>query len=217
MRRVLSIAFAALAVLGATSVLAQQPESTALPAFHGVTWAFDSVHGKMQATPAAPIFIPGKPDPALIAEANPTTTTYTGTIKMIVTVDLISPIPQGTVLNCNSGVGLNYEILKATGTIGLINTGGTFQSQENIQVTASGTKATCSLSIPYVWTVPASTATTLVVVQGISGSVQISAQYSNNSGLVPTSINRYTQVELAGPTTIPPDGTITTLTATAAL
>jgi hypothetical protein len=221
MRRILSIALAALAVLGASRALAQRPEGTAVPAMHGVTWTFDAVRGRMQATPAARVVIPGKPSPAKIAAATTTSTTYTGTIDITVTVNLISEIPKGATLNCSTGAGLDYEVLTGdfiepgTGTTSGFS--GDEQINENVQVTVTGNKATCTFSIPYIWTVPASTSTTLIVVQGISGSVEISTQYSLTNGGLTTSVNRYTQVDLAGPTTMPPDGTTTSLTGTAAL
>jgi hypothetical protein len=214
MRRLLISTLALLVILATGRALAQQAEVNNLPASHGVTWSFDPVHKVMQATPRAGYVLPGKPDAATLASATTATRTYTGTIDITVTVNLVSTFSKGTTIACNAGVGLDYEVLRITSSTSTLGNGGIMQSSENVQAVISGNTATCTFTIPYSWTVPASSSTTLVVIQGITASVGINSQ---SSDITTSFVGRGTQVDLAGPASIPADGTTTTLTASTVL
>jgi hypothetical protein len=218
MRRVLSIALAALVVLGASRALAQQPESSASQAVHGVIWTFDPVHGTMQATPAVRVLHPGKLDPAVVGATAKAPKFYTGTIDITVTINLISALPTGAALRCSgtAEIALNYEIT-GTGTSGpdLIVLSQP-SSSESVDATVAGSTATCKFTIPYDWAVPASTSTETITPEGITGAVGIAADQLDANGAVVRTY-RSTTVELTGPTTVPQDGSTTTLTASTVL
>jgi hypothetical protein len=216
MRLVLSIALAALAVVGASRGVAQQPEQAALPAFHGVTWTFDPVHGTMQAAPAARVFTAGKLDSAVVGETAATSKTYTGTIDITVTVNLISTLPKGAALRCSGTVDLQYGIEVTGGTLPLLSSLVGAGTSESVDATVSAGVATCKFAIPYSWTVPASTSTTKITIGGITGAVGIAADQVNADGAV-VRVYRSATVQLTGPTTVPQDGTTTTLTASTVL
>jgi len=220
LRRLFSLPLAALLVLGASRIVAQS-ESTTQPSSHRATWSFDPVHGTMHATPGAPLVVQGKLEAAPAASTTPTTST--GTIDITVTVKLVSTVPKGSVFHCSGGVGLEYSVAEqlsssgsTTSSIGLV--GGISQSTEYVTGTVSGSTAICSLSIPYSWTVPASSTTVTVLVNGITGQVGITEEVpTTTNGVTTYALSRSTEVELAGPATIPANGTTTTLTASTVL
>jgi hypothetical protein len=215
MRRVLSTALAALAFLGAGRALAQQPESTAVPAVHRVIWTFDPVHGTLQATSAAQVFTAGKPNPAVLAAATASTQTFTGTVDITVTVNLISALPHGAALRCSGTVDLEYQV-ESTSTVNVLSsiTGNGYS--ESVDAAVAGSAATCKFTIPYSWTVPASNSTTLVTIEGITGAVGIAADQLDSEGVVVRAY-RSTTVQLSGPVPLPKDGATTTLTASTVL
>jgi hypothetical protein len=219
---------AAFAVIGTVSAAAQQSEPNVSSVAGRATWTFDPEKGTMVATPAPSVVVPGRLDPEAVANATPTSTTYTGTILMTVAVKLVSPLSPGAVLLCTGGVGVDYTVTESS-----TSTTGTFpdlvgfgplilQNSQSTYATISGTKATCSFSIPYTWTIPASSTSgktqIVVTVQGITGSVGI-AEHVLDTTFPVNAIRtaRSTSVGLTGPTTIPPDGTKTTLTGSAVL
>ena len=190
---------AAAAILAATLVPAfgQQPEISDTAPMTAVTWSYDSVRGAMVATPAAPFFIPGHFAAQAARPAASPVTTYTGTVDITVTVRLISAAPKGTTINCSGGIGLQYNVLRVSGA-GSVSSGGILQTSESNNAVISGKTATCSLAIPYSWSVPASSSSTFVSVGGITGSVNLFS--SSPAGGV--GVLRSTQVELTGPATI---------------
>jgi hypothetical protein len=218
MHRGVSIALAAVAVLGASCALAQQPEFATRTAAHRVTWSFDPVQGVMQATLPSSYVIQGRPEPSLAAASTTAPTTYTGTIDVNFTVKLISAVPKGALLRCSGNVGLEYEVEEKISTLEIGLSVGLLESTENVDAAVSGSTATCKLTIPYSWTVPASTSSSTVTIQEIVGSVGISEDVLDSvTGVNVLRVVRSTSVELAGPTTIPADGTTTTLSASTVL
>jgi hypothetical protein len=220
MDRALSIACIALAVLGASQIAAQQ-EPTAEPALHRATWTFDPVKGTMQATPAAVVVIPGKPE--AVAETTPPTSpiTHTGTVDITLTINLVSAVPKGALLRCSGSAALDYSV-ESTGistgmaVIGIV--GGVQQSSESVDASVSGATATCKFAIPYSWTIPGYPAGTTVTVQGITGSVGVSEDILDSvTGANVLRVVRSTTKELTGPATMPADGTTTKLTASTVL
>jgi hypothetical protein len=218
MHRGVSIALAVVAVLGAGCAVAQQPEFAAQTAAHRLTWSFDPVRGVMQATPPSSYVIQGRPELSEAAAATTASTTYTGTIDVNFTIKLISAVPKGALLRCSGDVGLDYEVEQKVSTLEIGLSAGLLESAENVDATISGSTATCKFTIPYSWTVPASSTTSTVTIQGIVGSVGIAEDVLDSvTGTNVLRVVRSTSVELNGPTAIPADGTTTTLTASAVL
>ena len=121
--------------------------------------------------PAVQLCDPGQAGTFLAAAATTAPTTYTGTIDINFTIKLISAVPKGALLRCSGNVGLEYEVEEKISTLEIGLSAGLLESAENVDATVSGSTATCKLTIPYSWTVPASSSSSMVVIQGIVGSV----------------------------------------------
>jgi hypothetical protein len=224
MVRVSSAVLACLFLMGSGFAWSQESEFAAQPAPHRVSFSYDPVHSAILATPAPTVLVPGKIDaaPADTAAA----TTYTGTIAITFTIKLISAVPKGATLHCGANVGLEYSV-ETQVTSGLIGLGGALSNtSESVEATVAGSTATCRFSIPYSWTVPASTPTTTVTISGITGSVGVSEGVSESpvigiafaqTSTAVTNVSRSTSVELTGPTTIPADGTTTSISVSTVL
>jgi hypothetical protein len=225
MRRLASVGLAGLFVAAAGCVFAQG-DSVVQPGGHRVTWSFDPVHGAMLAAPRTTVVLPGTVSAAPADTA--TAVTYTGTIAITATVKLISALPKGETVYCTAGVGLEFIVEEQLTGTNFGTNSGISQSTESVPAAISGSTATCSFNIPYSWTVPASTATATVIISGITGSVGVAEEVLQTQVIVPrplessaavttaltatSMVTRSTTVELVGPTTIPADGTTTTLT-----
>jgi hypothetical protein len=142
MRRI-AITFAVL--LGAVTVSAaigqQAVTSTVAKTPTGLSFAFDAVHGQMSASGYTI-----NPAPA----ATTTPTQLSGTIKVTLTVNLKSTFTTGTVIRCGAmavGGTINTSTDALDGGI----------EGASSKATVSGTKATCTLSIPYQWNLVAIT------------------------------------------------------------
>jgi hypothetical protein len=216
MRKFLLIVLASLVFAGIGRVSAQQTEFATHSASHRVTWSFDPVNGVMKATPPAGYVVQGTLEPAAATTA--TATTYTGTIDVTLTIKLVSAVPQGALLRCSGNVGIEYRIEEPLGTLSTLTTGDILESTESVGASVSGSTATCKFSIPYSWTIPASTSKTTVTIQGIVGSVGVSEYVLDTvTGTKVLRVVRSTSQGLTGPATIPQDGTTTQLTASTVL
>jgi hypothetical protein len=212
MRQTLIAVLAVFSILGAGSALAQQPETAVHTFSHRTVWSFDPVHGVMQGAPVN--FVSDKPLTGAVVDTAATTTTYTGTIDLTVKINLISATTKGAALRCAASLEPLYEVTSTTVSFGVSTlVGGTSQS---VDAVIAGSTATCTFSVPYSWTIPASTSTTTVTVEGIGGSVGVAEDEIEISGAV-ARVYRSTTVAISGPSTIPPDGTKTTLTASTVL
>jgi hypothetical protein len=216
MSRTLVAAVAVLAAIGTGRAPAQQPEATLQPVSHGIFWSFDPIHGVMQGIPLASFAVPGKLSTVEFADASTPTKTYTGTIDITFTVNLISTLPKNAVLRCSGAVGLEYETETMSGQVTLISLIGNGNTAESVDATVSQTTATCKFKVPYAWTLPASTSTTKVTVQGVTGSVGVAADQLDAEGVVIRTY-RSTSVQLPGIVAIPQDGITTSLTASTVL
>lgn len=212
MHRVLPIALTALIYLGTNCALAQQTA-------HHVAWSYDPVNNVVNATPAS---YTGTVTPETSSSnAKTSATTYTGTVDVALTANLISSVPKGAILRCSSNVGLEYTAessLSTTSSAFATSSFGILNSTESADAKVSGSTATCTFSIPYSWTVPASTSTTTVKIGGITGSVGITEYVLDSvTGTKTLRVVRSTSVELTGPSKMPADGTTTALTASTVL
>lgn len=217
MRRFFLFPLAVLLVLGATR-LAAQPESTLQPSGRRVTWSFDPVHGSMQPTPPAATVVSGRLDPEAAAGSNTAGGVYTGTINLTVTVKLISTLPKNAVVACTGAIGLEYTTMVQVSSLSLSVGAGALSSTEHVYATLSGSTATCNFTIPYSWTIPASSSSTIVTINGVGGAVGVEAEMADSTtGISLLRVLRTTTVEVVGPATIPANGTTTTLTASSVL
>ena len=142
------------AVIGTAQALAATPvKSTKLPS--GMGFNFDAQHDQITATG-----VQLKPSPM----ASPSITPTTGTITVTINIKAVSTFRPNTEFHCS---------LAAIG--GLIDTGngtvaGGFETA-NVRATPNGAgTATCTLTIPYSWSLPAdpSADTGLVLAFGVS-------------------------------------------------
>jgi hypothetical protein len=213
MRNVALYALAVLTAMAPAFALAQS-ESASESAPHQIVWTFDPVRGTMLASSPAAVATHGQFAPAITNPGG--STTYTGTIDVFLTARLISKLTLGSVLRCTGSVGLEYleheQISQTEGVTVFEN----LVSSQGADALLQGATATCKLTIPYSWTVPASTTTNTITIQGITGSVGIAEGQLGTDGAVVRTY-RSTGVALDGPTAIPADGTTTTLTAIAVL
>ena len=216
MRKFLFIVLAALVFAGAGRAPAQQTESAAQSASHRVTWSFDPVNGVIKATPPAGYVVPGTLEPAA---STTSPTTYTGTIDITFTIKLVSALHQGAIVRCSGNIGLEYSLEESIGATSFsLLLGNVQETTESVGAAVSGSTATCRFSIPYSWTVPASTSKNTVTIQGIVGSVGVAEDVLDSvTGTKVLRVVRSTSVGLTGPSTIPQDGTTTTLSASTVL
>jgi hypothetical protein len=84
--------------------------------------------------------------PAVEAEVSPETTTtlktYTGTFEATITTTIDSTFPSGSTILCDMTVGGSVD-------------GANYSEIASAPATISGTKATCTIKLPYSWTGPA--------------------------------------------------------------
>jgi len=211
MRMISCVALAVLTAIVPACVLAQtEPSGDPVP--RHVAWSYDPAHGTMQVVPQPGVVVPGKLTSSTASPAK----TYTGTVDVVFTVKLISAQILGETVRCSASVLLEYQVIETVSPGSLLLAIGSPSNSQGVDAVVSGSTASCKFTIPYSWTVPASTTTTQVTVQGISGSVGISTGELNTSGVVGRTF-RSTSMALEGPTTIPPDGTTTVLTANTVL
>jgi hypothetical protein len=210
MRRISCVALAVLAAIVPACVLAQT-ESSGERAPHHLAWSFDPVHGSMQVVPQPAIVIPGKLEALTASEPK----TYTGMIDVVYTVKLVSAQIKGEAVRCSGSVALEYEESGTSTTTTIFLNIGALSNAQNVDAVVSGSTATCRFTIPYSWTVPASTTTTTVTVEGISGSVGIATNELDSSGAVIRTYRSAMQ-QLEG-LAVPAEGATVTLTASGAL
>jgi hypothetical protein len=208
MRRVFSVLLTSLLIAGASSAFAQQ-------GVRHVTWSLDPVSHMMKATPWPAVVLPGTEE----AESSSTTTatTYTGTVDVKVTVKLVSTVPAGASISCNANLDLEYSVKEQSSTSSLLGYDLVGSYSEGTNAVISGKTATCSFTIPYSWTVPASTSTITITVDGITAGVSLNEYVDTASTSTTGATSRGTSVELDGPSTMPANGTTTKLTASTVL
>jgi hypothetical protein len=219
MHRLALVALAAAAGFASCAVFAQQPETSYRSAARHVTWSFDPIRGTMQAHVPDPIVLEG-PSPALAAPATISAgTNYTGTIEIDFTVNLVSPVPRGSELLCSAAAGLEYSVTEKPNPDLTIEGIYILDASQSFDATVSGTTATCRFSIPYSWLLPASTATSKIAVQGITGTAAISEIVVDKdlTGVVSTRSARSTGAFVNGPTTVLPDAGTISLAASAVM
>ena len=211
MRMISCVALAVLAAIVPVCVAAQT-EPSGDPAPHHLTWSFDPVHSSMQVVPQPAIVVPGRLTAATTAEPK----TYTGKIDIVYTVKLVSAQIKGEAIRCSGSVALEYEETSTASSAAFLLGIGSLSNSESVDAAVSGSTATCRFSIPYSWTVPASTTTTTITVQGIGGSVGIAASELDSLGGVVRTYRSASQ-GLVPPVSIPAEGATVTVQASGVL
>jgi hypothetical protein len=216
MRRILSVSLAATLFAGTGLALAQQPEAAVRPTAQRIFWQFDPIHGVMQPVVVAGSATPGSAPARSAPETTASAKTYTGTVDIAFTVNLISTRPPYSVLRCSGSVALAIEEETTTTPLNLGILLGDLTAAESVDPTLSDNTAKCQFKIPYSWTVPASTSTTTITIQGISGAVGIAADELDANGAVIRTY-RSSSTPLPGPIPLPQDGATISLTASSVL
>jgi hypothetical protein len=146
----------------------------------------------------------GQFHPEADIEASPETTvttkTYTGTIDTTIATTIDSTLPKGTTILCDVDVAALLD--------GVI-----FTEVASAPATVSGTKATCTVKLPYSWTGPSGGAATTYT---YTGTYKVTASYVPSATQPITDFNviRQTTGYLTGSVAkaIPTTGTVTTYT-----
>jgi hypothetical protein len=144
----------------------------------------------------------GQFHPTLAAEASPEATvaqkTLTGTINTVITTTIESTLPKGTTILCDVDVTTTFD--------GVIHT-----EVASAPATISGTKATCTVKLPYSWTGPSGGAASSYVYGG-TYKVTATSVPSVTQPITDYNVLRQTTGNLTGATglVIPASGTVTT-------
>lgn len=145
----------------------------------------------------------GQFHPNLTAEASPEATvvtkTLTGTINTVITTTIESTLPKGATILCDVNVTALFD--------GLIYT-----EVASAPATISGTKATCTVKLPYSWTGPSGGAATTYVFGG-TYKVTATSVPSVTQAITDFNVIRQTGSNLTGTSSkeIPASGTVTSL------
>jgi hypothetical protein len=133
-------------------------------------------------------------------EATVTTKTYTGTIDTTIVTTIDSTLTKGTTILCD---------VELTATLD----GALFTEVASAPATISGTKATCTVKLPYSWTGPSGGAATAYT---YSGTYKVTASYVPSATQPITDFNVIRQttglLTGVGVKAIPSTGTVTTYT-----
>jgi len=145
----------------------------------------------------------GQFHPNLAAESSPEVTvvqkTLTGTINTVITTTIESTLPKGTTILCDVDVTALFD--------GLILT-----EVASAPATISGTKATCTVKLPYSWTGPSGGAATSYVFGG-TYKVTATSVSAVTQAITDFNVVRQTTGNLTGKSSleIPATGTVTNL------
>jgi hypothetical protein len=215
-RRILSFSLAVSALLGAGLALAQPPEAASRPAAQRIAWSFDPVHGTMQPVTVTGVAMPPAAPARPAAETTSTAKTYTGVVDITFIVNLVSTRPANSVLRCTGSVGLALEEQATAPPVNSLILLDDVTAGESVDPTISGSTATCRFKIPYSWTVPASTSTTTIAVEGLNGAVGIASDQLDSAGAVIRTY-RSNSTPLPDPIPLPQDSATVAVTVSTVL
>jgi hypothetical protein len=175
MRRILCPVFSIAMVAAGSGAVAQQTENQAAsaPTRTAIVWSFDPVNGIVHSNLAQIQSVKSevKPDEVISGPVSSGAGTYTGTVNIAVTVNLVSTLPKGAFLRCSGTASLSYGI-EANGPISSILVLTSTSNSESVDATVAGNTATCNFSIPYSWTLSASPGEKFTV-SGVEASVGV--------------------------------------------
>jgi hypothetical protein len=194
LRGMITAAVLAAAQLGVVSAQQAVVNSPTRPS-PGINLAFDAPHGQLIASGYA-----------VRSAAVPTsgTATVTGTVNLVITINLVSRISSGSQIPCGAIV-IGGEVDLSTPVVD----GGIDTVSGNAVVDWKAKTATCTLSIPYEWTlVPDASAAEGLLVGFAAASVDHDHDHD---------VTRRSTIQLGGPLPLPPSGATTTLAFTTSL
>jgi hypothetical protein len=161
----------------------------------GINLAFDALHGQMTASGYA-----------VRSAAVPASgvTAVTGIINLVITINLVSKLGSNPQIPCG-GILIGGEVDLSTPIVD----GGIDTVSGNGTVDWKARTATCTLSIPYEWTMPTDAAATGGLIVGFAAA---SVDHDHDHDMT-----RRSTIQLAGPLPLPPTGTTTNLAVTTSL
>jgi hypothetical protein len=174
--------------------LGQQAASTTkTQAPSGLSLSFDALHGQLTAS--------GYSVKAHPLQAPSGTSSVTGTLNITITINLVSKFDRGTRIPC-AAIAIGGE---ADTSVPVVD-GGIETASGEAMVDWKAKTATCTLSIPYEWT--------LITDPSAGEGVFI--------GFAAAEVNRFdvtgrSTIQIGGPLPLPPTGTTTTLAFTTTL
>jgi hypothetical protein len=132
-----------------------------------------------------------------VPEVTPTATT--GTIELTIVINLKTPLPKGGSIICNSDVSVSSINLSTDQVTSWGETASTVAA-------ASGASHTCTVNIPYSWTIPASSS---VIQNQLTGEYLV--EMTDAAGVLP-GIVRTSSSQFVSLKKIPSTGTISKYT-----
>lgn len=162
----------------------------------GINLSFDALHGQLTASGYA-------------VKSSTTqgsgTTSVSGTINLSITINLVSKISGDTRIPC-AAIAIGGEVDLSTPVIdGGIETASSFAMVDGKTKTA-----TCTLSIPYEWTLVTDPSAADGLVIGFAAAI-VDHDHDRDD------MTRRSSIQLGGPLPLPPSGTTTTLAFTTTL
>jgi len=142
-----------------------------------------------------------KPLEKAVPEA--TTAPVTGTIELVMTITLKTPVPTGGKVACGSSVSASSISLTTAQVT-------TYEESASVLATVSGATATCTVNIPYSWLIPPTSST---VQNSLVGSYTAEIVGPSSTTVVLTSpFARLSSSEFLTSKTIPASGTTSKFT-----
>jgi len=188
------LSVAALAVAFAGAAFGQQAAATATQTKTpgGLSLAFDAVHGQLTASGLAV-----RPKPLIVSPG----TSVTGTVNITVTINLVSQFHHGVRIPCGA-ILIGGEIDTSVPVVD----GGIETVASLASVDAKTKTATCTLSIPYEWTLATDASASSGLIVGIAAA---SVGWGD--------VTERSTIQIGGPIALPASGTTTTLAFTTTL
>ncbi len=134
------------------------------------------------------------------------TAPFTGTIQLVVAITLKTPVPSGGSVLCSSNVLAESE---NTSSFAISS----YDENASIKAVVSGTTASCTVNIPYSWSLPPASST---VKNLVMGSYVVEIVGATGTG-TPVPLTRYSSSQFVSLTAVPPVGTISKFTIAATL
>lgn len=153
--------------------------------------AFDAVHGQLTASGYA-----------VRSQATPMsgTSSVTGTLNITITINLVSNLGPNARIPCGA-IMLGGEVDLSTPVID----GGIETASGRAMVDWKARTATCTLSIPYEWTLISDTSATEGLIVGFAAAIVDHDDHGDHD------VTRRSTTQIGGPLPLPPSGTTTTL------
>ena len=191
MRSILSVA--ALCASLAGTAFGQEAAAAKAPSTpSGLSLSFDAVHGQLSASGLAV-----KAKPAVVSPG----TTVTGTVNITLTINLVSKFGRGVRIPCGA-ILIGGEVDTSVPVVD-----GGIETAANVASLDWKTKtATCTLSIPYEWTLANDSGASKGLIIGFAAAAVGWGDVTERS-----------TIQIGGPVDLPASGTTTTLAYTTTL